>query len=63
VSKERYFLVLHNSDLQYHALEILLPWLRSDEVLEHVKGAAGYKPLNIGRTQALELFLNEIQAN
>ena len=63
VSKERYFLVLHNSDLQYRALDILLPWLRSAEVLEHVKNAAGYKPLNLGRTQALELFLNEIQAN
>lgn len=63
VSKERYFLVLHNGDLQYPALDILLPWLRSAEVLDHVKNAAGYNPLNLGRTQALELFLNEIQAN
>jgi len=44
-------------------MNILLPWLRSAEVLEHVKNAAGYNPSNLGRTQALELFLNEIQAN
>lgn len=61
VSKERYFFVLHNNDLQYPALDILLPWLRSAEVHEQVEHAAGYRPLNLGRTQALELFLNEIQ--
>ncbi len=63
VSRERYFLVTHNSDLQYPAMDILLPWLRSPEVLEQVENAAGYNAMNLGRTQALELFLNEIQAN
>ena len=63
VSSERYFLVMHNSDLQYPAMEVLLPWLRSREVLEQVENAAGYSAVNLGRTRALELFLNEIQAN
>jgi len=63
VSKERYFLVLHNSDLQYPAVDILLPWLRSAEVRAYVESIAGYRPLNIGRTRALELFLNEIQGS
>jgi putative molybdopterin biosynthesis protein len=62
VSRERYFLVTHNSDLHYPAMDILLPWLRSPEVLEYVTNAAGYTPTNLGRSSALELFLNEIQA-
>lgn len=63
VSQERYFLVTHNSDLKYPAIAILLDWLRSAEVLEHVENAAGYRAVNLGRTVPLELFLNEIQAN
>lgn len=61
VSRERYFLVLHNSDLQYPAMGILLPWLGSKEVRELVENTVGYSAPNLGRTRALELFLNEIQ--
>lgn len=61
VSKERYFLVLHNNDLNYPAMEIMLPWLTSPEVLAQVEQAAGYRATHLGRTQALEVFLNEIQ--
>jgi putative molybdopterin biosynthesis protein len=62
VSKERYFLVLHNSDLQYPAIELLLPWLKSTEVQSQVENAAGYSAMNLGRTQLLETFLHDIQS-
>lgn len=63
VSTERYFLVLHNNDMHYPALGVLLPWLSSAEVAQAVNSTAGYRLHNLGQSKPLEVFLNEIQNN
>lgn len=60
MSTERYFLVIHTSDLEFHATGILLQWLKSAEVLEKIASTCGYSAPAIGKVSKLESFLNTL---
>ncbi|HEY1058256.1 MAG TPA: substrate-binding domain-containing protein [Limnobacter sp.] len=60
VSTERYFLVLHSNDLTFPAMDILLPWLQSDEVLQVIQSTSGYTAPRLGHITPLESFLNDV---
>lgn len=60
VSRERYFMVLHNDDLHFPAMNLLLPWLASDEVRNGLLNMPGYSAAALGQTSPLETFLSQL---